>query len=139
MLPTPVDPRTLSEKALKRFDSAIKSALERGDLEPKVFTCTHCGGSLVVTPIPLPVNRRGDYFLFTKNECEICQVDRVERWGDLMRASAAMGNELRSDDPTAPIPIAKACEAAGLVRYVNNDKAWELTEKGYALLNGDQP
>jgi hypothetical protein len=69
-------------------------------------------------------------------DCDVCQVDRVQRWGDLMRASASEGFDPRRE----LFPIgekrgsATVLRDAGLVTYNAADRAWELTMAGSELL-----
>lgn len=69
--------------------------------------------------------------------CAVCRVDRVQRWGDLMQASAREGHELRRlvFPPDQHPGTARLAAEAGLVRYVRDDCSWELTDDGTALLS----
>lgn len=69
--------------------------------------------------------------------CAVCKVDRVLRWGDLVRASIDMTDcdVRRQLEPFgATNGLATALSDAGLVAYNSGDLAWELTADGGALL-----
>ena len=116
-----------------RYLANVAALANDGHLEPEVWPggCGRCGGDLTITPYvtPRPGPMVSVPMTDTINTCDVCRVDRVQRWGDIMQASAAEGRELRNGNPTA-----RVLQKAGLVRYNRTDKAWELTRDGSDLL-----
>ena len=117
-----------------RFVAAVDRSAAAGEFTPDTrrnMKCARCGGQMVIFKYAEP-SHGADLNIKALPVCELCRVDRVKRWGDLLQASAERGRELRTTVPSTP--HGRACEAAGLVRYVARDGAWELTKAGEQLL-----
>lgn len=127
-------------RAFAEWEKNCAILAAEGALAPQVYKggCGRCGGDLEIRPYFEAFAGRGTPNVKTINVCSVCRVDRVKRWSDLMQQSAHEGRELRQGHLVGPERAhrgsARILQDAGLVQYVAEDCAWELTAEGLALL-----
>lgn len=121
----------------------VEELRSKGHFEPVTYPkgCGRCGGDLTVQDYPAPPGR-GSWAVKTESvaTCQVCRVDRVKRWADLINAAKDAGLPYRGGLDVATmehVPTARALAEIGLIRYDRTDGAWELTRDGARLLRKD--